>query len=51
MVNAGMPFRDAYKAVRTIENGTFKSKETKHTHEGSINNLCLTEIKKNDLAY
>ena len=47
MVIAGMPFRDAYKAVaEQLENGTFKSpKETKHTHEGSINNLCLNEIK------
>ncbi len=47
MVVAGMPFRDAYKAVAAqLENGTFESpKETKHTHEGSINNLCLGEIK------
>jgi argininosuccinate lyase len=54
MVNAGMPFRDAYKAVaEQLENGTFESpKETKHTHEGSINNLCLAEIKdKMNLAY
>jgi argininosuccinate lyase len=54
MVNAGMPFRDAYKAVaEQLENGTFESpKETKHTHEGSINNLCLSEIKdKMNLAY
>ena len=48
MVVAGMPFRDAYKAVaQQLENVTFKSpKETKHTHEGSINNLCLSEIKE-----
>jgi argininosuccinate lyase len=48
MVVAGMPFRDAYKAVaEQLENGTFESpKETKHTHEGSINNLCLVEIKE-----
>ena len=48
MVVAGMTFRDAYKAVaEQLENGTFKSpKETKHTHEGSINNLCLEEIKE-----
>ena len=48
MVVAGMPFRDAYKAVaEQLENGTFQSpKETKHTHEGSINNLCLNEIKE-----
>jgi argininosuccinate lyase len=48
MVVAGMPFRDAYKAVaEQLENRTFQSpKETKHTHEGSINNLCLAEIKE-----
>ena len=48
MVVAGMPFRDAYKTVALqLENGTFKSpKETKHTHEGSINNLCLDAIKE-----
>nr|WP_317631728.1 hypothetical protein [uncultured Flavobacterium sp.] len=29
-----------------IENGTFSiPAETKHTHEGSINNSCLNEIK------
>jgi argininosuccinate lyase len=49
-----MPFRDAYKAVaEQLENGTYKSpKETKHTHEGSINNLFLKEIKeKMELAF
>ncbi|CAM3099916.1 argininosuccinate lyase [Flavobacterium frigoris] len=54
MVVAGIPFRDAYKAVaEQLENGTFQSpKETKHTHEGSINNLCLAEIKdKMNLAF
>ena len=54
MVVEGMPFRDAYKAVaEQLENGTFQSpKETKHTHEGSINNLRLNEIKeKMKLAY
>ena len=47
MVVTGMPFRDAYKAVaEQLEAGTYQSpKETKHTHEGSINNLCLKEIK------
>ncbi len=48
MVVAGIPFRDAYKTVaEQLENGTFESpKETKHTHEGSINNLCLDKIKE-----
>lgn len=46
LVTAGKPFRDAYKIVaEQIENNTFQSpKATKHTHEGSINNLCLEEI-------
>ena len=48
MVVAGIPFRDAYKAVaEQLENGTYESpKATQHTHEGSINNLCLKEIKE-----
>ena len=48
MVVAGIPFRDAYKAVaEQLEHGTFQSpKETKQTYEGSINNLCLAEIKE-----
>jgi argininosuccinate lyase len=48
MVTAGIPFRDAYKEVALqIEAGNYKSpKATKHTHEGSINNLCLNEIKE-----
>lgn len=46
LVTEGKPFRDAYKIVaEQIENNTFESpKATKHTHEGSINNLCLEEI-------
>lgn len=46
LVTEGNPFRDAYKIVaEQIENNTFQSpKATKHTHEGSINNLCLEEI-------
>lgn len=46
LVTDGKPFRDAYKIVaEQIENNTFQSpKATKHTHEGSINNLCLEEI-------
>ena len=46
LVTEGKPFRDAYKIVaEQIENNTFQSpKATKHTHEGSINNLCLKEI-------
>ncbi len=47
MVKSGMPFRDAYKTMgQAIENGTFKpKKDIKHTHKGSLGNLCLEEIK------
>lgn len=46
LVTNGIPFRDAYKIVgEQVDNGTFVSpKATHHTHEGSINNLCLEEI-------
>ena len=48
LVNAGMPFRDAYKKVGLdIESGNFKyGSSIHHTHEGSIGNLCTGEIKK-----
>ncbi|GMN09908.1 argininosuccinate lyase [Croceitalea sp. MTPC9] len=47
MVKNGMPFRDAYKTMgKAIENGNFKpKKDIDHTHEGSLGNLCLEEIK------
>lgn len=43
----GLPFREAYKKIgQQIANGDFDpSKEVNHTHEGSIGNLCLEEIK------
>ena len=45
---SGVPFREAYKIVgETIENGTFTpNKSVKHTHEGSIGNLCNPEIEQ-----
>jgi len=48
LVNAGMPFRDAYKKVGLdIEAGNFKyDTSVHHTHEGSIGNLGTEEIKK-----
>lgn len=48
LVSAGIPFRTAYQKVSSdIENGNFKSpKATRHTHEGSINNLCLDRISE-----
>ncbi|TXK36432.1 argininosuccinate lyase [Pontibacter qinzhouensis] len=44
----GVPFRDAYKNVGTaIEEGTFTvPASVTHTHEGSIGNLCNTQIKQ-----
>lgn len=46
LVTGGISFRDAYKIIgKQIDDGSFISpKATKHTHEGSINNLCLNEI-------
>ncbi len=48
LVNTGMPFRDAYKKVgMDIESGKFNyDTNIRHTHEGSIGNLCTEEIKK-----
>jgi len=47
LVNAGVPFREAYKQVgNEVERGTFSySSNLIHTHEGSIGNLCTAEIK------
>lgn len=44
----GVPFRDAYKKVgMAIQQGTFEpSREVKHTHEGSIGNLCHEAIER-----
>jgi argininosuccinate lyase len=46
LVHAGMPFRDAYKKVgQAIEEGTYTySTLVSHTHEGSIGNLCTSQI-------
>lgn len=48
LVLNGVPFRDAYKQVGLeIEADQFAPDQNKlrHTHEGSIGNLCLDEIK------
>ena len=47
LVNAGMPFRDAYKKIGlAIEADQFTyDPQISHTHEGSIGNLCTAEIK------
>ena len=46
LVNAGMPFRDAYKKIGLdIEAGNYTyTTQVTHTHEGSIGNLCTKEI-------
>ncbi|HNW50997.1 MAG TPA: argininosuccinate lyase [Prolixibacteraceae bacterium] len=46
MVNEGVPFRDAYKHVgqKIMEGSFIPVKKIKHTHEGSIGNLCNKEI-------
>ena len=47
LVLAGVPFRDAYQQVgEQIEKGNFThTLQVKHTHEGSIGNLCNDQIK------
>ncbi len=47
LVMQGMPFRDAYKKMgQEIVKGTYQPKKlVKHTHEGSIGNLCLNELR------
>jgi argininosuccinate lyase len=49
LVNMGIPFRDAYAQVgNQINKGEFNydtKKPLKHTHEGSISNLCNDKIK------
>lgn len=49
MVAAGMPFREAYKKVGLkVQAGEYDSdtcRSLHHTHEGSIGNLCLEQIR------
>ena len=46
LTQSGIPFRDAYKKVGLeIESGQFEPvKSVRHTHEGSIGNLCNDRI-------
>ena len=48
LATEGMPFRDAYKKVGLdIEAGNFTpDKNIRHTHEGSIGNLCNDRIRE-----
>ncbi|MCD8166340.1 MAG: argininosuccinate lyase [Bacteroides sp.] len=47
LVQEGIPFRDAYKEVGlNIEKGDFThNKQVRHTHEGSIGNLCNENLQ------
>lgn len=47
MVLSGVPFRDAYRRIGLdIENGSYHpDRDVRHTHEGSIGNLCLDKIE------
>ncbi len=47
LVKKGVAFREAYQQVaREIESGSFSYAGTvEHSHEGSIGNLCLPEIR------
>ncbi|MGZ5265001.1 MAG: lyase family protein, partial [Kaistella sp.] len=50
LVMNGASFREAYREVgNSIENGTYsyRNDDLKHTHKGSIGNLCLNEITQN----
>jgi argininosuccinate lyase len=50
LVNQGIPFREAYQMIgNQIQSGQFsfdQSKSLNHTHEGSLGNLNLSEIRK-----
>lgn len=48
LVLQGVPFRDAYRNVGlSIEQGKFSPDRTlRHTHEGSIGNLCHNDIRR-----
>ena len=47
LVEAGVPFRDAYKQVgHAVQDGTFHYEgELHHTHEGSVGNLCTDRVR------
>ncbi len=50
LVMSGASFREAYREVgNSIENGSYsyRNDDLKHTHKGSIGNLCLDEITQN----
>lgn len=54
LVNAGIPFRDAYRQVGSeVNSGTFQYNpgQLKHTHEGSTGNLCNDRIVERMAQY
>ena len=48
LVLGGVPFREAYKQVgMAVQRGQYRpTREVRHTHEGSIGNLCTAEIRR-----
>jgi len=48
MVENGLPFREAYQEIgQQIQSDTYKPDYSKqHSHQGSIHNLCLSEIRQ-----
>ena len=48
LVQQGVPFRDAYLQIgKQIQQGQYKpGKQVKHSHAGSIGNLCLSQIQE-----
>ncbi len=48
LVSEGIPFREAYRQVgKAVQDGTFHyNGNLRHSHEGSIGNLCLPQIRK-----
>jgi argininosuccinate lyase len=47
LVEEGTSFREAYKTIgKQIQEDIYKAdRSKKHTHKGSVHNLCLDEIK------
>ncbi|WP_418982250.1 argininosuccinate lyase [Alistipes sp.] len=45
---AGVPFREAYRRVgRAVQAGEYRpTREVRHTHAGSIGNLCTEQIRR-----
>ena len=48
LVLQGVPFREAYRRVgEQVQAGTYRpTREVRHTHEGSIGNLCTAQIRR-----